>query len=85
MNIKEITTAALIKRVRLFEDSEEVAAGLWTEAKWFEEVTGEYAYYAKEGATQIEGMWELLRELRNRLEISESKRPFDISLPITHD
>ena len=85
MNIKEITTAALIKRVRLFEDSDEVAAGLWTEAKWFEEVTGEYAYYAKEGATQIEGMWELLRELRNRLEISESKRPFDISLPITHD
>jgi hypothetical protein len=85
VNIKEITTAALIKRVRLFEDSEEVAAGLWTEAKWFEEVTGEYAYYAKEGATQIEGMWELLRELRNRLEISESKRPFDISLPITHD
>jgi hypothetical protein len=85
VNIKEITTAALIKRVRLFEDSDEVAAGLWAEAKWFEEETGEYAYYAKEGATQIEGMWEILRELRNRLESSESKRPFDISLPIAHD
>ena len=85
MGIEEMDTMALIKRVRLFEDSDEVAAGLWAEAKWFEEETGEYAYYAKEGATQIEGMWEILRELRNRLESSESKIPFDISLPIPHD
>ena len=85
MSIKKMTTTGLIKRVELFEDSDEVVKGLWDEANWIEEVTGEYAYYAKEGATQIEGMWELLQELKNRLKIFESKRPFDISLPITHD
>ena len=85
MSIKKMTTTGLIKRVDLFEDSNDVVKGLWDEARWIEEETGEYAYYAKEGAIQIEGMWELLRELRNRLETFESKRPFDMSLPITHD
>ena len=85
MGIEEMDTMALIKRVHLFEDSDEVVDGLRAEANWFEEITGEYAYYAKESAIQIEGMWEILRELRNRLETSESKRTFDMSLAINHD
>ena len=68
MSIEEMTTTDLIDRVELFNDSDEVVVGLWDEAKRTEEITGEYAYYAKEGATQIEGMWELLQELKNRLE-----------------
>ena len=85
MSIEEMSNIELIKRVELFEDSDEVVVGLWDEAKRTEKITGEYSYYAKEGAVHIEGMWELLQELRNRLETSESKRTFDMSLPINHD
>tara|TARA_R110000803_G_scaffold158878_1_gene223098 strand:+ start:359 stop:571 length:213 start_codon:yes stop_codon:yes gene_type:complete len=69
MSIKKMTTTDLISRVELFEDSDEVVDGLRAEADWVEEITGEYAYYAKESAIQIEGMWELLQELKKRVEL----------------
>ena len=69
MSIKKITTTELIDRVALFDDSDEVVSGLWDEAKWSEEITGEYAYYAKEAAVHIEGMWELLQEFKRRIEL----------------
>ena len=68
MSIKEMTTSDLIDRVAIFNDSEEISSGLWNETKRTEEITGEYHYYAKEAAAQIEGMWELLQELKNRIE-----------------
>ena len=69
MNIKEITTIELIDRIALFDDSNEVVDGLMAGAEWIEEITGEYAYYTKEAAVHIEGMWELLQELKNRVEL----------------
>ena len=69
MNIKETPTIQLIERIAIFDDSTEVADGLRIEADWVEEITGEYAYYAKEAAVHIEGMWELLQELKNRVEL----------------
>jgi len=69
MNMKEMTTIELIDRIAIFDDSDEVVSGLWDEAKWSEKITGEYAYYAKEAAVHIEGMWELLQELKNRVEL----------------
>ena len=67
MSIKEIPTIQLIERIALFDDSVEIVDGLREEADMFELETGEYAYYAKEGAEQIEGMWEILQELKRRL------------------
>tara|TARA_R110000868_G_scaffold27797_3_gene105022 strand:+ start:1475 stop:1975 length:501 start_codon:yes stop_codon:yes gene_type:complete len=67
MNIKEIPTIQLIERIALFDDSVEIVDGLKDEADIFELETGEYAYYAKEGAEQIEGMWEILYEIKRRL------------------
>ena len=67
MNIKEMTTLQLIERIALFDDSTEVANGLRIEADWVEEITGEYAYYAREASEQIEGMWVILQELKRRL------------------
>ena len=58
--IEEMTTIELIDRIAIFDDSDEVVSGLRDEANWVEEITGEYAYYAKEAALHIEGIWELL-------------------------
>tara|TARA_R110000803_G_scaffold127666_1_gene195032 strand:+ start:300 stop:512 length:213 start_codon:yes stop_codon:yes gene_type:complete len=67
MNIKKMTTLEIIDRIALFNDSTEVSDGLRIEADWVEEITGEYAYYAREASEQIEGMWEILQELKRRL------------------
>ena len=69
-------TIQLIERIALFDDSVEIVDGLRAEADIFELETGEYAYYAKEGAEQIEGMWEILYEIRRRLApIAHKLRP----------
>ena len=67
--MKEMTTIELIDRIALFDDSTEVVDGLRIEADWVEEITGEYAYYAREASEQIEGMWEILQELKKRVEL----------------
>ena len=67
--MKEMTTIELIDRIALFDDSTEVVDGLRIEADWVEEITGEYAYYAREASEQIEGMWEILQELKKRAEL----------------
>ena len=64
-----MTTIELIDRIALFDDSTEVVDGLRIEADWVEEITGEYAYYAREASEQIEGMWEILQELKKRAEL----------------
>ena len=71
--MKEMTTIELIDRIALFDDSTEVVDGLRIEADWVEEITGEYAYYAREASEQIEGMWEILNELKRRLTPIEDK------------
>ena len=63
MNIKEI-----IERVSAFDDSQEVADGLYTSSS---QVKGEYPYYAKEGVVQIEGLYDLALELKSALELQE--------------
>jgi len=57
----------LISRIDLFSDSQEVVDGLLDEADVFESETGEYAYYAKESAVHIEGLWELVKDLERKL------------------
>ena len=71
--MKEKTNIELINRIALFDDSNELAAGLWHEAELSEEMTGEYAYYMKEAAVHIEGMWRLVKDLKRRIELNDKQ------------
>ena len=63
-----MTTDELINRIDVYEDTQEVVDGLREEANYFESKTGEYPYYAKESAIHIEGLWELVQDLKSKLE-----------------
>ena len=53
----------LIDRIELFEDSKELAQALRMIASNLEP---DEAYFLKESAVQIEGMWQLLKQIRKK-------------------
>jgi len=66
-----MTRDELIKRVDVFDDTEEVVTGMASEAEDYQDIFNTYPYFTREGIEHILGLWELVNDMKKELEKNE--------------
>lgn len=61
-----LTLSALIERISVFDDNKEISDGLAREIDHIRELTGEYMYFSKEAHVHMDGMYDVLINIRKQ-------------------